>query len=167
MTTIEKVKEMILAPSTELKPNEVVDVLNFMFEWKEIDMAYIYRKLGGLKTPLEETMPQEETTPPELKSYAILFKEQLENTLNMGTKEASGYAQLSDYLLCISRRMQILHQVTVKIDAQFQIKGKGKTSSADGSLVAIVVNNELSVPVYVIKYKPRVPSNMEDIEPYH
>lgn len=87
---------MILAPSTELKPNEV---LNFMFEWKEIDMAYIYRKLGGLKTPLEETMPQEETTPLELKSYAILFKEQLENTLNMGTKEASGYAQLSDYLL--------------------------------------------------------------------
>ena len=44
LTTIEKVKARTLAPSTELKPNEVVDVLNFMFEWVVMDMAGIYKK---------------------------------------------------------------------------------------------------------------------------
>ena len=49
----------------------------------ERDRHVFYRKLEGLKTPLEETMPQEETTPLELKSYASLFKRQLEDTLNV------------------------------------------------------------------------------------
>ena len=47
-----------------------------------------------------------------------------------------------------------LHQVSVKIDTQFHIKGKGRTFSADGGLIAIVVN-EVPVPVYIIEYKPR------------
>ena len=90
MTTTDKVKEMMLAPGTELEPNEVVGVLNFMFGWKAIDMAGIYRTLEGLKTPLEEILSEEGTTPPELISYASLFKCQLEGTLHMGPRRQVG-----------------------------------------------------------------------------
>ena len=95
MTTTEKVKEMILAPSTELKVYEIVDLFKFLFNWEAREMADIYRKLGELKVPLEETMPQE-ALPQQLTMYPILFKTQLESTLHMGAKESSGYAQLSD-----------------------------------------------------------------------
>lgn len=166
MTTIEKVEAMILAPSTELEPNEVLNVLNFIFGWNEKDMASICRKLKALAQPLREAMPQEETIPQELIKFADLFRDQVELTLNMGTKEASGYAQLSDYLLCIGSRMHTLYPgVSLNIDAQFQIKGKGKSFYDDGSLVAMVMNNRL--PVYVVEYKPRVPRDIEDVDPPH
>ncbi len=165
MTTIDQVKAMILAPSTQLKTNEIVGVLNFMFQWRAMDMAGIYRKLEDLMTPLE--YQEEETPPSELTIYANLFKRQREGTLYMGTKEASGYGQLSDYLLCIRDMMQILHQVSVQVDAQFQIEGKGKTFSADGSLVVALIDSSVHVPVCVVEYKPRVPAAIGDTDPYY
>ena len=54
----------------------------------------------------------------------------------------------------------------MKVDLQFQIKGQGKTFSADGSLIiAAMVDGKV---VCVIEYKPRVPSNIMDVDhPYY
>lgn len=161
-------KERLLAPSTELKAEDVVHILNFMFEWDTVEMAGIYRKLREL---LEEvTMPTSPQEEPIVKHYARLFKEQRNGTLYIGTKEASGYAQLSDYLLWIRHRMQTLYDITVHVDPQYQIKGNGKIFFADGGLVAMVVNTNSQTepaPVCVVEYKPRVPGSVEDMDPVY
>ena len=111
-------------------------------------------------------MPQE---PLDLKVYTKLFQMRCDKTMNMGTKEASGYGQLTDYLLFISMRMQALYQIPALIDVQFQIKGVGKTFSADECVIAVMFNDGTPspVPIYVLEYKPRVPAGLKDIEPCH
>ena len=156
-------RERLLAPSTERKTSDVVNIVNFIFGWHERDMAALSRKLQTPTTPPEETTPLEEET---LKTYASLFREQREGTLYMGSKEASGYPQLADYLLCMRSRLHKLRpEVTLDIDLQYAIQGKGKQFYADGSLIATLLHN--TRPVYVVDYKPRVPTHLEDIEPNH
>ena len=126
-------------------------------------MKGIIRKLRTPTTPPEETTPLEEET---LKTYASLFREQCEGTLYMGSKEASGYPQLADYLLCMRSRLHKLRpEVTLHIDPQYAIQGNGKQFYADGSLLATILHN--TRPVYVVEYKPRVPTHLEDREPTH
>ena len=117
--------------------------------------------------PPMEPIPQE---PMDLSLYTKLFKVMLDKIRNLKTKEASGYGVLTCYLLFISERMQQLYGLDVKIDVQFPIKGDGKTFFADGAVIQIIVNmnyKSSALPIYVIEYKPRVPSKIEDIEPFH
>lgn len=174
MTIVEKVNARILAPSTQLNAREVVDVLNFIFEWNQINMAGIWEKLNTMKTPIEERMPQpqepqEPPMPPYLNMYTQIFKRQRANIIDIGVYEASGYGLLSEYLLLISERLKELYEITSKVDLEFQIKGQGKTFMADGCIVAVLisVDSYCRVPVYILEYKPRVPRDIDDIEPHH
>lgn len=155
---IDRVKARLLPPSEKLKPDEVVGLLNYMFDWDADDMSDICSKLFQHFKRMEET-PIAQEIPPEIINFAVMFKRLKEYTLHMTTKEASGYGQLNLYLLCIRDCLEVKHQISLRIDMQYVIQGLGKT---DAGLLLKVTDHE-QIPVCVIEYKPQVAVDLADI----
>ena len=170
----QKIELGLLAPISDLKAAEVVTVVNYLFGWNLLDWRSICHKIME-ETFVHSSQEAAEETPVEHRHrsciedfnfYCKLFSEQNEGTLHLKTKEASGYPTLGGYLLSVRKILgKVYPHISFYIDNQFCIKILQKQYYSDGAVLATIISN--GMPIYVIEYKPRIPSRIEDIEPCH
>ena len=190
MTVTEKVKAGLLAPSTPLKPSDVLCVFRFIFGWVEpFDMRGIHQIFMKSKSSQEDGKTQKrcpgktqdiedaKSSQEEGKAQDIEDAKSSQegedcltvyttilnvSTLDLGTKEASGSPQLGVFMLCVKSAMERQHPCFF-VEHQYTVR-TSKTYYADSAPVAIVTG---SLPIFVVEYKPRIPAGLEDVEPSH
>ena len=173
----QKVEHGILAPSSTLKASEVVTIINYILRWNMTDLNSICEKIikdygGSQEATLEiqEATLEIKISQEMLEFFTTLFGMQNMHTLDLTTKEASGYSKLGDYLLCVRNTVAEVHpNSSFSIEHQYCIQVQNSSYYPDGALVATILDTSTSTrtPIYVIEYKPRVPAELVDIEPNH
>lgn len=165
LTLEQKIQQNGLPPSSKLKAEEVVQVLSYILQWRDgfMDMKKICLIINDhLWDPEQETC-EIKFNAEELQIFPTIFEMIDAGTLYLSTKEASGYPKLGTYLLFVRNGIQKCypsHQFFV--DNQFCINHQ---YYSDGAIVSAIVDS--NSPIYVVEYKPRVPADLMDIEPYH
>ena len=188
-TNIDLINFCDLAPSTKLKPSDVLEVLCYIIDMvKRADLRDVISHIKGTMLSHEAFIAsyelQVENTPlvmNELQQHTVAFQKHQQVTMHLTTKEASGTALLGNFMLCVSDALRTLCPTqTFKIDHQFNVCD-GKTYTADSALLsALLVSSQKPVglvvpcfvvggvvPCFVVEYKPRVSQDLADQEPFH
>ena len=186
-TNVDLINSCDLAPSTKLKPSDVVEVLCYILGMgKRDEMRDVIIPIKGTMLSLSHEAfidsYERENTPlvmDELQKLTFVFQKHQQVTMHLQTKEASGTALLGTFMLCVSDALKTLCPTQIfKIDHQFNVC-YGKTYTADSALLsALLVSTVVlgfdhrpfdqgMVPCFVVEYKPRVSRDLVDQEPFH
>ena len=179
-TNIDLINSCDLAPSTRLKPSDVVEVLCYILGVDEDEMGDVVSPIKGAMLSHEVFIAsyERENTPlvmNELQQHTVAFQRHQQVTMHLKIKEASGTTLLGNFMFCVSDALKTLCPThTFKIDHQFHVCNT-KSYTADSALLSalLVSSQKLGsrkrrvVPCFVVEYKPRVSQDLADQEPCH
>lgn len=165
-TIVDEVHRHELAPSTQLKDTEVLEILSHLFGIQ----AYDYR---SLIVWMEEQRQQyvigqavsSDVQQRILDLFAAQYSAHFQRTLHIFSKEASGYTMLGNFSEMVCEMLEDKYDTKVfRIDPQYHVS-EGKKYVSDQAVLQLVMGNRQVLVVW--EYKPKVAANLIDVTGWH
>ena len=166
---MDQVHNYELAPSTQLEDLQVMEIIRNIFHLEGI---YDYRGILAYLTSKRQDHVKEQAEPShiqevEISSFTVSISEHRCMTLGFTSKEASGYAMLSNFSLFVCKLMGVKYpSLNFCIEPQF-IVCDGKKNSSDQTLVQLLMGSTHMRVLVVWEYKPRVACDIYDVPAWH
>lgn len=159
-----------LPPSTVLPDNEVMEILGDLFQLHHL--RDYHDLIRTLKTK-QQNYVREQAEPSDIQaaniaSFTTSFLRHLSTTLHVKSKEASGYGMLSNFSEFVCRMMKDKYPSnTFYIDPQFKVC-EGRKYTTDEAMLQFLVEYGHNYRLLIEwEYKPKVPSDLDDVTGWH